>query len=110
MKQSINVSQFRDAFRACGRENQFSYDALGQLYDWLEDFYADADSGEYDLDVIALCCDFSEDTADQIIFNYDLDAEGLNEEEKHALVSDFLSENTTLIGETDNESYLYQQF
>ena len=63
MKQSVNVYQFRDAFRACGRESQFSYDALGQLYDWLEEFYADADSGEYDLDVIALCCDFSEDTA-----------------------------------------------
>jgi hypothetical protein len=110
MKQSINKSQFRDAFRACGREGQFSYEGLGLLFDWLEDFYADASSGEYELDVIALCCDFSEDTVHQVISNYGLDVEGLDIVAKHALVSDFLSENTTLIGETDNESYLYQQF
>lgn len=109
MKQSINVYNFRDAFRACGRETQFSYEALGYLFDWLEQYEADAGE-EIELDVIALCCDYSEDTADQVISSYDLDAEGLTEEEKHALVSDFLSENTTLIAETDNESYLYQQF
>ncbi len=110
MKQTINKSDFRDAFRACGRENQFSYEGLGLLFDWLEDNYTDNNGGEYELDVIALCCDYSEDTADQVISSYDLDAEGLSEEEKHALVSDFLSKNTTLITETDNESYLYQQF
>jgi hypothetical protein len=109
MKQSVNLYNFRDAFRACGRESQFSYEALGDLFDWLEQYEADAGE-EIELDVIALCCDYSEDTADQVISSYDLDAEGLSEEEKHALVSDFLSENTTLIAETDNESYLYQQF
>jgi hypothetical protein len=110
MKQSINVSQFRDAFRACDRDNQFSYEGLGLLFDWLEDFYSDNNGGEYDLDVIALCCEFSEDTIHQVISNYGLDVEGLDVVEKHALVSDYLSDNTLLIGETDNESYLYQQF
>jgi hypothetical protein len=110
MKQSINKSDFRDAFRACGRENQFSYEGLGLLFDWLDDWYSDASSGEYELDVIALCCDFSEDTIHQVISNYGLDVEGLDVVEKHALVSDYLSDNTLLIGETDNESYLYQQF
>jgi hypothetical protein len=53
MKQTINhASQFRDAFRAAGRQDQFSYEALGLLFDYLEDVHPD-----YELDVIGLCCD-----------------------------------------------------
>ena len=37
MIQTINVSDFRDAFKACGRADQFSYEGLGALFDYLED-------------------------------------------------------------------------
>jgi len=54
MYQTITKSDFRDAFVAMDRQNQFSYDGLGVLYDFLED-------NEYgELDVIGLCCDFAE--------------------------------------------------
>jgi len=108
MKQSINVYQFREAFRSHEREN-FSYEALGYLFDWLEQYEAD-NGEEIEMDVIGLCCDFAEDNIDNIIDNYGLSVTGLDEVEKHAYVSDYLNKETIVIAETGNNSYLYQQF
>lgn len=108
MKQSINLYQFRESFRLHEREN-FSYEALGYLFDWLEQYEADTGE-EMELDVIGLCCDFSESSIDNIIENYSLNVTGLNEEEKHAYVSDYLHEETVVIAETGGNNYLYQQF
>jgi hypothetical protein len=108
MKQTVNLHQFREAFRLHEREN-FSYEALGYLFDWLEQYEADTGE-EMELDVIGLCCDFSESSIDNIIENYSLDVAGLNEEERHAYVSDYLHEETVVIAETGGNNYLYQQF
>ena len=59
MKQIVNFNNFVDAFRAMGREENFSYDGLEALFQYLED-YEDNTGQEYELDVIALCCEFSE--------------------------------------------------
>jgi len=59
MKQSINEYQFRDACHKMGRGEQFSYAGLSALYDYLEQ-YEDDTGQEIELDVIALCCDFTE--------------------------------------------------
>jgi len=59
MKTTVSKSDFRDAFQRMGRENNFSYDGLGALYDFIEQM--DGDCGtESELDVIALCCEFTE--------------------------------------------------
>jgi hypothetical protein len=63
MKQSINLSQFQDAFKSI-RPDNFSYDGLEALYDYLED-YEDGTGEEVELDVIAICCEFSEYTSAQ---------------------------------------------
>lgn len=65
MKMTINFCDFRDAFTRHGRENQFSYEGLKALYEHFEELDPD-----YELDVIALCCEFFEmknlrDTADE---------------------------------------------
>jgi hypothetical protein len=108
MIQTINVSQFRDAFRSMGRQDQFSYEGLGALFDYLEDF----DGGGYDLDVIALCCDFSEDTVEDIAANYGLEFSSIEDgdtdgEREHARA--YLEENTTIVAETAS-GFLYAQF
>lgn len=54
-----SFSQFQDAFRRMGRHDQFSYEALKALYAYLEDMGED-----YELDVIGLCCEFSEIDSD----------------------------------------------
>ena len=59
MKQTITQSQFIDAFRDYGREDNFSYAGLMALHEWLEQY--EKDTGiEIELDVIALCCEFVE--------------------------------------------------
>ena len=85
MKQSITVSQFDDAFVNMGRQDQFSYEARHALYEFIEEL--DEDCGtETELDVIALCCEFTE-YADLAEFNeaYSLECETLADVNDHTL-------------------------
>jgi len=59
MKTIITVHSFVDAFRAYGRESQFSYHALRALFEHLERVEDDTDT-ELELDPIALCCEWAE--------------------------------------------------
>ena len=87
MHQTVNVSQFRDAFRSCGRAEQFTYEALGALFDYLEQLEDDIGS-PIELDVIALCCEWSEyDSAREAAGEYgwtfddpDADEDTMNDE------------------------------
>ena len=102
MIQTINVSDFRDAFRACGRAEQFSYEALGALFDYLEELDPD-----FELDVVALCCDYSEDSAEDIAANYDIKVDSVDELED--AVRAYLEEHTSIVAETAS-GFLYAQF
>lgn len=59
MYMSIGFYEFREAFRLMGRENQFSYEGLYALYNELLS-YEEMEGVEMELDVIAICCDYSE--------------------------------------------------
>ena len=59
MKQTINQYTFTEAFRNMGRNEQFSYSGLIALFEYLKELEEGTDE-EMELDVIALCCDFSE--------------------------------------------------
>ena len=59
MKHTINQCQFADAFKSAGRQDQFSYAGLNALFGSLEE-YEESTGEEIELDVIALCCDYSE--------------------------------------------------
>ena len=102
MVQTINCSQFRDAFRSAGRVEQFSYEALGALFDYLEEVDPD-----FDLDVIALCCDYAEDSAEDIAKNYNIEVDSLDELED--AVRAHLEENTSVVADFDGR-FLYAQF
>jgi hypothetical protein len=57
--QPINQSYFVERFREMGRGDQFSYEGKIALFNYLEQLSEDI--GEpIELDVIALCCDYSE--------------------------------------------------
>jgi len=59
MYQSITKSDFTSAFHRMNRGEQFSYKGLIALYDYLEQY--EEDTGEQiELDVIAICCEYSE--------------------------------------------------
>ena len=109
--QTLNVYQFREAFRACGRNDQFSYKGLECLFDYLEQY--GEDTGEpFELDVVALCCDFSEEHYKDIADNYRIDlseADG-DAEEEYQIVLEYLQDNTTVIELGDDETVIYQAF
>jgi hypothetical protein len=56
---SIDIYDFRRAFTDYDRNNEFSYEGLGALFDWLSEMSNDC-TEPYELDVIALCCEFTE--------------------------------------------------
>ncbi len=58
MFQRVNFSDFWQAFHNHDRGNQFSYEGLKALFDFLEE--QERETGEMELDVIALCCDYVE--------------------------------------------------
>jgi len=59
MYQEVNFSDFCDRFRGHGREGQFTYEGKRALFDYLESCEDDSDE-QIELDVIALCCEYSE--------------------------------------------------
>ena len=71
MKQTISKGAFRDAFKSMGRGDNFSYEGLGHLYDWLTEF-EESTGEEMELDVIGLCCEYSEDPIQQVLAEYNL--------------------------------------
>jgi len=58
MKKSVSITDFMDAFTKM-RPSNFTYEGLECLYNYLIDYERDTDT-EIELDVIALCCDYSE--------------------------------------------------
>ena len=115
MKQTVNFYDFRRAFESI-RPDNFSDSGLSALFDYLE-AYEDDTGEELELDVIALCCDFSEDWADNIAADYNIDiedAEG-NPEAVAIIVRDYLQDEGAYVGEageddTGRASFVYRQF
>lgn len=114
MKTTVSLYDFREAFRTCGRAEQFSHEGLEVLFDYLEQYEEDTGE-ELELDVIALCCDYSEDTVADIARNYSIDLSDLDpedddyEEQCTEAVRDYLNENTQLVGETST-GFVYAIF
>jgi predicted ArsR family transcriptional regulator len=109
MKVTINVSDFRDAFHRCGRGSQFSYEGLAILFDYLEECETDIGE-EWELDVIALCCDFAEESWKAIAENYSIELTDTDDdEEKMQAVMDCLTDEGVFIGIT-GENIVYRQF
>ena len=99
MKRTIDVHQFRDAFRDYGRDGEFSYNGLGALFEYFEDL-GDSIGEEIELDVVAICCDFSEhDSAIDAIsdLGYDYEPEGDTDEEREEGALDWLRDQTSVI-------------
>jgi hypothetical protein len=106
MYQSINESEFRSAFHSMGRGEQFSYEGLTILFEGLEQYEQDTGE-EIELDVIALCCEYSELSESEIKDTYG-DMIG-----KDDAVEEFLNDNTWVLGSHEVEGikhFIFQQF
>ena len=106
MKQTIHLPDFRDAFHHAGRGKQFSYEALELLYDFFEEI-----DPNYELDVIAICCDFAESSKEEIMRSYDFqDSPEESDLMNRIYFKDWLRDETLLLGETEDGNFVYQQF
>ncbi len=65
MKQTVSKSDF------CNNQTmrkEFSYEALGHLYELLEEVNGE----DYEFDPVALCCEFTEDDIGNVLKSYNL--------------------------------------
>lgn len=83
MKKIINFWDFRKAFEDYDRLNQFE-NTLGKLFDYLEEV-EESTGEEIELDVIGLCCDFTEWSAEDLAEEFATDIENI----EHAIAYQF---------------------
>jgi hypothetical protein len=99
MKITINFDGFERAFQRYGRGEQFSYEGLKALFEWLEDIESGMGE-EQELDVIGLCCEFAEfESLKEFQDDYGTDYESIED-----------IENDTIVIPIDKESFIIQQF
>lgn len=98
MKQTVDLYDFIHAFESAKRTNNFTRAALEALYDYLID-YEESIGEEQELDVISICCDFSEyDSALKAAeeFGHEPDPDD-SEDEAEDRALDWLNERTEVI-------------
>jgi hypothetical protein len=109
MKQSVNFSDFIDAFHAYDRYDSYGYEALKVIFEYLEE-YEESTSQEIELDVIAICCDYNAEHYTEIASNYSIDLEGLDDDEAKQAVIEYIQDNSAYLGEATEGELVYQVF
>jgi len=99
MKTTVSLYDFRDAFQRI-RPTNFTYEGLEALFDYLEQYEQDCGQ-ELELDVISICCDFSEDSWEAIAENYDIEIPDGDEEDKMKAVREYLEDEGVFVGEVE---------
>jgi hypothetical protein len=95
MKKTLNLHDFRSEFAAADRGNQFSFEALKLIFEYLEEIY-----DQYELDVVAICCEFAESSVEEFADAYRIQADE---------VDAYLENNSALVGKTA-KGLVYIQF
>ena len=99
MIRTVNKYDFIDAFRKMGRTDNFSFKGLVALYEELE--MVENDIGKpIELDVIALCCEFTEyDNLEEFQADYSNEYETIED-----------IQNATTVIMIDDDSFIIEQF
>ena len=99
MYKNINQYDFERAFVDMNREKQFSYEGKKALFEYLEQYEEDTGE-EVELDVIALCCEYTEyENLAEFQKDYSKDYESIED----------IQEETQVI-KIDDEKFIIQQF
>lgn len=92
MKIDVGFNEFEREFERAGRKEQFSYDALVELYKHLIEI-EESTGEELTLDVIGLCCDYTSDSIENVMKEYEC---GSFEELKNKINIIWFNENEIL--------------
>ena len=115
MKQTVNEFMFMEAFKDMGRLDNFTPEALRALFAFLEEMERDTGE-EYELDVVALCCEFSQESYDDIMANLGIDQDdigvdsGSSSDEEQEAVKEWLDGETMVVDYFDDGTILYLNF
>ena len=97
--------ELQTEFNRYDRSENFTPAGIRVLFDYLEEI-SEGSGEDIKLDIIGLCCDYSEDTFEDIAANYnidliDRDGETIEDEEEiKRIVLDYLNEKTVVCGAT----------
>lgn len=108
-----NAYQLEQLFREYGREDYFSYEGFNALYNYLDE-YSDEAGEDFKVDVIALCCDFTEYSDWEELYNnysysYNNESKTFEELEEEGELDDFkewVQDRTIVIEVTDYKNNL----
>ena len=111
---TFNEDDFINGFKAYNREDNFSLKGLRILFKSLEQTAIDCEIN-IEIDVIALCCEYDEDSIVNIINLYDIDVTDCDsDDEKSEIVEDYLQYNTLFCGSYEDDEgvthFIYQAF
>tara|TARA_R100000951_G_scaffold90144_1_gene78341 strand:+ start:438 stop:737 length:300 start_codon:yes stop_codon:yes gene_type:complete len=99
MKLTVTLNDFESAFKRIGRGEQFSYEGLVALFEYLEQLESEMGE-EIEFDVIGLCCEYTEyEDLKEFQKDYGKDYECIED-----------IENETLVIPINDESFIIQQF
>ena len=103
MKEYVNEHTFRDRFmRSDNYKNNFSYDGLHALFEYIEQVEDDIGE-EFEFDMVGICCDYSEYDSLK-----DFNADYSNYEDGYTL--DDIREETVVIEIPDTERFIIGAF
>lgn len=102
-----NGYQLQRLFEQCDRGNHFSYEGYDALFEYLDNF-SDETGEDFKVDVIALCCDFTEyesweEIYDNYSYSYNNEEETWEETDQDNFI-EWVYDNTTVI-----ECYNYKK-
>ena len=109
--QTLTKSAFIDAFKQSSRKDQFSYEALEAIFDYLEE-YSDSTGEPVEFDIVGICCEWTEASWKQIADDYSINSSGCDDDDLEAIlgeVVDYLAVNTQYV-ELSDGNFVFVQF
>ena len=98
--------ELQTEFNRYDRSENFTPAGVRVLFEYLEEI-SEGSGEDINLDIIGLCCEYHEDSFEDIAVNYnidltDCDGETIEDEEEiKRIVLDYLNKNTSVCGVTD---------
>lgn len=110
--QTLSKSSFIDAFKQSSRKDQFSYEALAAIFDYLEE-YSDSTGEPVEFDIVGICCEWAEAHWSDVACDYSIDlidfADDKDDDNRIKAVAEYLWDNTTAY-ELSEGVFVYTQF
>lgn len=105
MQMTMSQCDFVNAFQNSSRRDQFSTEALRAIFDYCEEI-----DPSMEFDLVGICCDFAECSAEDIANDYCIQVENMDADELADEVRKHLEDEGVLVDELANGNFIFRQF